>query len=161
NRITSYTFQKLVLDDIRVAVDYLRSRPFVQPGGIGIVGFCGGGKQALMFSTHAKDVKAVVAFYASANFRQFKHKTDPLPELIDIVKEIRVPVQGHYGILDKVALASDAKEFESALRKQQTPVEFFYYDKAGHSFYSFLRPTGSDPGFDYCPTEAEQARRRM
>ncbi|MBI3407314.1 MAG: dienelactone hydrolase family protein [Planctomycetes bacterium] len=69
NRITGYTFQKLVLDDIRVAVEYLKSQPFVQPGGIGMVGFCGGGKQALMFSTRSKDVNAVVAFYASANFR--------------------------------------------------------------------------------------------
>ncbi|MBI3407313.1 MAG: dienelactone hydrolase family protein [Planctomycetes bacterium] len=70
-------------------------------------------------------------------------------------------MQGHYGTLDKVALASDAKEFEAALREQKTPVEMFYYEKAGHAFYSFLRPTGTDPGFDYCPAEAEVARGRM
>ncbi len=126
-----------------------------------MVGFCGGGKQALLFATRSKDVKAVVAFYASARYRQFRHKTDPAPEPIDVAKEIRVPVQGHYGLLDRVALTEDAKEFEAALRAQGTPVEMHYYEHAGHSFYNFTRPPGSDPGFDFCPADAELARRRM
>jgi dienelactone hydrolase len=84
-----------------------------------------------------------------------------VPELVDIVKEIKVPVQGHYGLLDEVALAKDASEFEAALRRQRTPVEMYYYEKAGHSFYNVTRPPGSDPGFDFCPAEAELARQRM
>src|SRR5205814_7846888 len=81
NRITGYTFQKLFLDDIRVAVEFLKGQPFVQAGGIGTVGFCGGGKQALMFSTRSKDVKSVVASYAAAKYRLFRRTTDPVPTL--------------------------------------------------------------------------------
>ncbi len=160
-RITGYAFWKLVLGGVQAAVDHLRDQPFVRDTKVGLVGFCGGGKQALLFATASTDVQAVVAFYASARYRQTRHKTDPVPELIDVVKEIRVPVQGHYGLLDQVALAEDAREFEAALRAQRTPVEMHYYEKAGHSFYNVTRPPGSDPGFDFCPVEAELARQRM
>lgn len=160
-RVTGHAFWKLILGDIQAAVDHLKGQAFVRGGGVGLIGFCGGGKQALLFATGSKDVKAVVAFYAPARYRQFRHKTDPVPELIEVAKEIRVPVQGHYGLLDRVALADDAKEFEAALRGQRTPAEMHYYEKAGHSFYNFTRQSGSDPGFDYCSAEAELARQRM
>jgi len=164
DRITGYTFWKLVLDDVQAATDYLKSQAFVrQRGGIGLVGFCGGGKQALLFANRSHDVAAVVVFYASARYRQFRHKTDPVPELVDIANEIRGPIQGHYGLLDQVALAQDAKDFEALLRArpERAAVEMYYYEKAGHSFYNFTRPPGSDPGFDFHPAEAELGRSRM
>jgi carboxymethylenebutenolidase len=164
DRITGYTFWKVVMDDVQAGIEHLRAQAFVRPrGGIGLVGFCGGGKQALLFATRPSEVKAVVAFYASARYRQFRNKTDPVPELVDVANEVRGPIQGHYGLLDQVALTQDAKEFEGLLRarRERATVDFHYYEKAGHSFYNFTRPPGSDPGFDFCPAEAELARRRM
>lgn len=70
-------------------------------------------------------------------------------------------MQGHYGLLDKVAFAEDAKLFETKMRAQKIPVEMFYYEGAGHSFCNFLRPQGSDPGFDYNPEAAALAHSRM
>jgi carboxymethylenebutenolidase len=160
-RITSYGFWTLVLGDVQSAIGYLRGRPFVRPGGVGLVGFCGGGKQAFLFAAGSGEVKALVVFYAGARERQWQHKTDPRPELMGAVKNIKVPVQGHYGLRDKVALAGDARDLEAALRARGNPVEMYYYEKAGHSFYNFTRPPGSDPGFDFCPAEAALARERM
>jgi dienelactone hydrolase len=163
-RITGYACWKLVLDDVQAAIEHLKGQTFVRlRGGIGLVGFCGGGKQALLFATRSRDVRAVVAFYASARYRQFRNNNDPVPELVEVAGEIRGPVQGHYGMLDQVALPQDAKEFEVLLRarRERAPVAMHYYEKAGHSFYNFTRPPGSDPGFDFCPAEAELARRRM
>jgi dienelactone hydrolase len=37
----------------------------------------------------------------------------------------------------------------------------YYYEGAGHSFCNFLRPQGSDPGFDYNPAAAALAHQRM
>ena len=164
DRITGYAFWKLVLDDVQAAIEHLKAQPFVRPkGGVGLVGFCGGGKQALLFATRPSEVKAVVAFYASARYRQFRNATDPVPELVDVAGDIRGPVQGHYGMLDQVALPQDAKELEASLRsrRERAALEMYYYEHAGHSFYNFTRPPGSDPGFDFHPTEAELARRRM
>jgi carboxymethylenebutenolidase len=164
DRITGYAFWKLVLDDVQAGIEHLKSQAFVRPrGGMGLVGFCGGGKQALLFATRLSEAKAVVAFYASARYRQFRNNNDPVPELVEVASEIRGAIQGHYGLLDQVALPQDAKEFEGLLRarRERAPVGFYYYEKAGHSFYNFTRPPGSDPGFDFCPAEAELARRRM
>jgi carboxymethylenebutenolidase len=160
--IFSYEFVKREMRDVQAGIDYLKGQPFVKRNKqVGMVGFCGGGRLALLFPTHSKDVKAVVSFYGAVDYRARKHKTDPAPNVLDVVKQIGVPVQGHYGMLDEVAPAADAKLFEKAMLEQKTPVEMYYYEKAGHSFCNFTRPQGSDPGYDYVPEAAKVAHTRM
>jgi carboxymethylenebutenolidase len=160
--IFSYEFVKRQMRDVQAGVDYLKAQSFVKrKKRVGMVGFCGGGRLALLFPTQSKDVKAVVSFYGAVDYRARKHKTDPVPNILDVVKQINVPVQGHYGMLDEVAHASDAKLFEKAMREQKKPVQMYYYEKAGHSFCNFNRPSGSDPGYDYVPEAANLAHGRM
>jgi carboxymethylenebutenolidase len=159
--IRGYTFIKLQMDDVRAALDYLKAQPFVRPGGAGLVGFCGGGRVAVLFATRPSAVRAVVAFYAPARGRQFQNRADPIPELVDVAKEVQAPVQGHYGARDRVATAADARDFEAGLRAAGKAVEMYYYEGAGHSFYNHTRPPGSEPGFDYHPASAALARQRM
>lgn len=160
--IFKYEFVKRQLRDVQAGIDYLKTQSFIKRNKrVGMVGFCGGGRLALLFPTHSKDVKAVVSFYGAVDYRARKHKTDPAPNVLDVVKQIHVPVQGHYGMLDEVAPAADAKLFEKAMREQKTPVEMYYYEKAGHSFCNFTRPQGSDPGYDYVPEAATVAHTRM
>jgi len=160
-RITSYTFQKLQMQDLQAAVSYLRAQAFTKRERVGVVGFCGGGRLAFLFSTQSPDVKAVVSFYGPVVYHINNPKADPVPNVLEIADQIRTPVQGHYGLLDTVASAEDARQFEKKLRAQKTPVEMYYYEKAGHSFCNFLRPQGSDPGFDYNPEAAALAHTRM
>ncbi len=160
--IYKYEFIKRQMNDVQASIDYLKTQSFVkQKKKVGLVGFCGGGRLALFSSTQSKDVKAIVSLYGAVVYQQPKHKTDPVPDAMEIIKQIKVPVQGHYGTQDEVALASDAKLFEKALREQKTPVEMYYYEKAGHSFCNFNRPSGSDPGYDYVPEAANLAHERM
>jgi carboxymethylenebutenolidase len=160
--IFRYEFVKRQMQDVQAGIDYLKGQSFVKRNKhVGMVGFCGGGRLALLFPTRSKDVKAVVSFYGAVDYRARKHKTDPAPNVLDVVKQIDVPVQGHYGMLDEVAPAADAKLFEKAMREQKTPVEMYYYEKAGHSFCNFTRPQGSDPGYDYVPEAATVAHTRM
>jgi carboxymethylenebutenolidase len=150
------------MQDVQAGIDYLKTQSFVKRNNrVGVAGFCGGGRLGLLFSTRSKDVKAVVSFYGAVDYRARKHKTDPAPNVLDVVKQIDVPVQGHYGMLDEVAPAADAKLFEKAMREQKTTVEMHYYEKAGHSFCNFTRPQGSDPGYDYAPEAAALAHTRM
>ena len=58
-------------------------------------------------------------------------------------------------------IAGSSREAARRARRERRSVQMYYYEKAGHSFYNFTRPPGSDPGFDFCPAEAELARRRM
>ena len=160
--IFRYEFVKRQMQDVQAGVDYLRGQSFVKRNQrVGMVGFCGGGRLALLFATRSKDLKAVVSFYGPVDYRARKHKTDPAPNVLDVASRIDVPVQGHYGMLDEVAPAADAKQFERAMREQKTHVEMYYYEKAGHSFCNFLRPQGSDPGYDYVPEAANLAHTRM
>lgn len=126
-----------------------------------MVGFCGGGRLTLIFPTKSKAVKAVVSLYGPVDYRARRDKTDPAPNVLDVVKEIKVPVHGYYGLLDEVAFPADAKLFEKAMRAQKTLTEMYYYEKAGHSFCNFNRPAGSDPGYDYVPDAANLAHKRM
>lgn len=160
-RITSYTFVKLQMQDLQAGMNYLREQSFTKRERVGVAGFCGGGRLAFLFSTQSADVKALISFYGPVVYHMNNPKADPVPNVLEIVNRIKVPVQGHYGLLDKVALAEDAKLFEKKLRAQKTSVEMNYYEGAGHSFCNFLRAQGSDPGFDYNPEAAALAHSRM
>jgi carboxymethylenebutenolidase len=160
-RVTSYTFIKLQMQDLQAGMAYLKEQPFTKRERVGVVGFCGGGRLAYLFSTQSRDVKAVISLYGPVVYHINNPKADPVPDVLEMVNQIKVPVQGHYGLLDKVALAEDAKLFEKKMRAQKTPVEMYYYEGAGHSFCNFTRPQGSDPGFDYNPEAASLAHNRM
>lgn len=160
--IFKYEFIRRQIRDVQAGIGFLKEQPFVKrKEQVGMVGFCAGGRLALLVPTESKDVKAVVSLYGPVDYRSRKHKTDPAPNVMDVVKQIKVPVQGHYGLLDEVAFASDAKLFEKAMREEKTPNEMYYYEKAGHSFCNFNRPQGSDPGYDYVPEAATLAHSRM
>lgn len=156
-----YEFVKRQMLNVQSGIDYLKQQKFVKSKErAGVVGFCGGGRLALLFATLSKDVKAVVSLYGAVDYRSRISKTDPVPNVLEVTKQIRVPVQGHYGLSDEVARPDDAKLFEKAMRDQKAKIEMFYYEKAGHSFCNFNRPAGSDPGYDYVPEAAKLAHSR-
>jgi carboxymethylenebutenolidase len=152
----SRSFDEQHIRDVQAGLNYLRRQPFFKGGGIGVVGFCGGGRQALIFPTKFKEVRAVVSFYGppllSQNFQASKgpFKTD----VMDVVDQIKVPVQGHYGALDPVIPVSDVKRLERELQAQSTPEEIFIYEGAAHAFYDYTRPR-------YNPEAAQLAHTRM
>lgn len=160
-RITSYKFIKLQMQDLDAAISYLREQPFTKRDRVGMVGFCGGGRVGYLYSTQSKDVKAMISLYGPVVYHINNPKSDPVPDVLKVAGEIKPPVQGHYGLLDKVALPDDAKLFEKELRRMKKPVEMYYYETAGHSFCNFTRPPGSDPGYDYNPEAAALAHKRM
>jgi carboxymethylenebutenolidase len=125
--------------NIQSGIDYVRSLPFVKGGDVGIIGFCGGGWQSLLCVAQTKGIAAVVPFYAPVSLRLPGRKTP-----MDVVKEIKIPVQGHYGKKDKGIPLADVKKFEEALRGWGTPVEIFTYE-AGHGFFAYNRRDAYQP----------------
>jgi dienelactone hydrolase len=80
---------------------------------------------------------------------------------MEVVERIKVPVQGHYGLLDKVAPVADAQAFEGTLKAQKTPVEMFCYARAGHGFYDSSWVPQQGRAFGYNADAAKRARERM
>jgi carboxymethylenebutenolidase len=139
-RYLSNTFNELELQDAQAAVNYVKSLSYVKRKGVGMVGFCGGGYQSVVLSTRSNDISVVVAFYAPpVLLDQFQAPNDRKRDLMDLVRQINVPIQGHYGTADAAIRVEDVRRFEEALRKQKTPVEFFYYEGAGHAFCDYTR----------------------
>jgi carboxymethylenebutenolidase len=142
---------ELTMQDIQAGLDYLKLQPFVKRKRMGIMGFCSGGRYALMFTAQSKEVAAAVSFYGTLILPPiFNRKRTPF----DVIKQIRVPVQGHYGTQDTNAPLADAKRFEKELRAQNTPVEIFTYE-TGHGFFAYNRDEA------YQPEAARLAKERM
>jgi len=154
-RYLSNTNNRMELHDAQAAINYLKSLSYVKRKGVGLVGFCGGGCQSVLLSTQSKDIDAVVAFYTPpVLLEQYQAPNDRRPDLMNIVGQISVPIQGHYGTADPAVPVADVRRFEEALRKQNTPVEFFYYEGANHAFCDYTRRS-------YNPEAATLAKSRM
>ena len=97
------------LRDIRAGADYLKGHEAVKAGGVGILGFCSGGRRALMYAVRFDGVKAVVAFHPAAHTKA------------EEVIGLKVPVQFHHGKADRVSPFTVSQELEKQLRSQDTP----------------------------------------
>ena len=107
---------------------------------MGIIGFCSGGRRALLYANRFDDVKAVVPYHPA--------RTNP-----DEVARLKSPVQVHSGTADRHIPVAEIRELEKVLRGQGTSVKVYLYDKADHGFLAYTRPY-------YRPDAAQSAWKR-
>jgi carboxymethylenebutenolidase len=156
DRIRTDAFQRQWMNDTQAGIDYLKTRPFVRRGKVGMVGFCGGGYINLRFATISSDVKAVVALYAPPMYTPDRNSpTDPKPDLIDFAGRIRVPIQCHYGTADPYIPLEQVRRLEHVIRNHKLRAELFFYEGAGHAFCDYTNPNS------YKPEAAALAKSRM
>ena len=117
----------VITQDLAGAVSYLNKQDFVRSGKIGVVGFCWGGGKALMFTTRSKNIAASVVYYG-AN-----------PENLEDVKNITVPVFGHYGEVDE-RITSGVPKLDEAMKRYGKSFDYKIYAGAPHSFNSDDNP---------------------
>jgi carboxymethylenebutenolidase len=110
--------------EIQAAVDYLMEQAEVE--GVGVVGFCMGGRLALLMSMQAERLGAAIAFYGRALE----------PEQAD---QVRVPILGLYGSEDHGIPVESVRAMEAALKAAEVPCEFQIYQGAQHAFFNDTR----------------------
>jgi Dienelactone hydrolase and related enzymes len=126
-----------IFRDLQSSIDYLKTQNFARPKRMGIMGFCFGGRCALMFAVKSKEIAAVAPFYGNLRTPAFANrKQDPL----DLLDQIKVPVQGHYSDNDPEILLDQLKSLEMNLHARGVPVEIFTY-AAQHGFFAYTRRT--------------------
>jgi carboxymethylenebutenolidase len=108
--------------DLMSAVAYLRTRPDVDPGKIGAIGWCMGGGYALQLAIHDPSLKAVSINYGAL-------ATDPT----DLAR-IHAAVVGNFGGQDHGIPPDSINAFAAQLKKQGVPVNVKIYPDAGHAF---------------------------
>lgn len=116
-----------MLDDVQVGASHLRAQPFVDPGGMGVVGFCMGGRLAMLFAARSRETDAVVAYH-------------PAPMREKELVRLTVPVQVHHDTADRAVAHTHSQELEKMLRTRKTPVEVFLYENLDHGFLAYTRP---------------------
>ena len=116
-----------ITSDLTGAINYLNGQKFVRANRIGVTGFCWGGGKALMFTTRSKDLAASVIYYGDS------------PQNIEDVKNITVPVLGHYGEADE-RITSGVPKLDEAMKRYGKSFEYKIYAGAPHSFNSDDNP---------------------
>ena len=116
------------LEDIRAGEDYLKTLRPVKSGKSGILGFCSGGRRAMLYAAkYPKNIKAVIPFHPG--------KTNA-----EEIVGLKAPVQIHQGTADRHIPVADIKELEKILKDRKTPVEVYFYEQADHGFLAYTRP---------------------
>jgi carboxymethylenebutenolidase len=116
-----------VLEDIEAGADYLRTQSFVKAGAMGVLGFCYGGRMAMLYGARFRDIDVVVPFH-------------PGKVTAAEIARLKSPVQVHCGTADRNVAVADIRELEKMLRAQSTPVEVHLYEGADHGFLAYTRP---------------------
>lgn len=121
-----------VLQDIGAGIDYLRTKPFVRKGGFGALGFCYGGRIAMILGARSREIDSVIAYH-------------PGKTSAEEIGRLRAPVQIHIGTADSNVPLSQIRELEAVLKAQDTPTELHLYEGADHGFLAYTRPPRYKP----------------
>ena len=122
--------------DIEIGIDYLRRQPFVRQvgefpfarlDGLGVVGFCYGGRLALLLGARSTDIDAVVAYH-------------PGPFHPEEMKRLKAPVQVHQGTADHSLPAGQTATLIKNLKAHKIPTQAYWYEGADHGFLAYTRP---------------------
>jgi carboxymethylenebutenolidase len=145
--LMSYQYIKLLLSDISAAINYLQQQPFVNPGRVGLMGFCGGGILSIMFAAlHPDAVQAVVTFYAAPYVQAGANSvTDPRPDMMTFVPDLKAPLQSHFGAEDAYIPLEQVQAFERELQQRHITAELYVYEGARHGFYHYTEAENYDP----------------
>ena len=143
----------LTLRDLQAAIDYLKKQTYVRDSGVGLLGFCVGGRYALLLAALSRDVAATAVYYGPLQLIEGKpdvtvakplkvpgHEMSPL----DFALWIKSPVHGHYARKDSTIPLADVERFERVLRERRADAEMFVYDTDSH-FHSYHQSTYDPP----------------
>jgi carboxymethylenebutenolidase len=92
------------------------------PARTGVIGFCYGGRAALTYSLHSRQMAATGVFYGSP-------KTDP-----QVLRQLNGPVLGIFGGADTSIPVAEVQAFEAALEEAGVPHEITIYPGQPHAF---------------------------
>jgi carboxymethylenebutenolidase len=114
--------------EIQQAIDYLLAQEGIAGASAGVIGFCMGGRLALMTGRTDESVGAVAAFYGT-------------PLAPAEAAELQAPVLGIYGEADQGIPVADVEAMQAALDEAGIENSFTIYPDAQHAFFNDTRPS--------------------
>ena len=123
------------IGDLAGSLTYLQNSNFVN-GRIGLVGFCSGGRLALVFACNTTGLSAFVNFYSNSIFQATD--TNPTPAG-DMLEGLDCPMLGMFGAEDANPSGDDVALLRNKLGSLSKTFELVTYKDAGHAFFSDTR----------------------
>jgi len=122
---------------------------------LSITGFCWGGRITWLYAAHNKNVDAGAAWYGRVVPTVNSPKNEAQPTTpIDYAKDLKVPVIGFYGGLDKGIPLDGVQKMQDELKKGKSKSEIVVFPNADHGFLADYRP-------QYNKEAAEDAWKKM
>ena len=105
-----------------------------------ITGFCWGGRIVWLYAAHTPNLRAAAAWYGRVVPTPNSPVNTAQPTTpIDHVSEMKVPVIGFYGGLDKGITVDGVQQMQDALKKAGSKSEIIVYPNANHGFFADYR----------------------
>jgi len=109
---------------------------------LSITGFCWGGRIVWLYAAHNPNVDAGAAWYGRVVPTPNSPVNEAQPKTpIDYAKDLKVPVIGFYGGLDKGISLDGVHRMQDELKKGKSGSEIMVYPNADHGFHADYRPT--------------------
>lgn len=131
------------LGDLESAADLLRARP-EHNGRTGCIGFCMGGRFALLFACRSERLDAAVdcwgGFIDRATPEDASTPMRPTPP-IELVANLACPLMAAVGAEDHNPSPQIAEQLRERLKATPHETHVDIYDGAGHAFFADYRPS--------------------
>lgn len=131
-----------VLQELSVAIDWLRDRPEVTGERTGVVGFCMGGTFVLNLAAERDDL-ASVCYYGFP--RPHSAGANPGPAPLDQTDRISGPLLAFWGDQDEGVGMANVAQLVEALTARGVDFEHTIYEGLGHGFLAAALDAPDDP----------------
>jgi carboxymethylenebutenolidase len=150
--VVSKVPDKQVMADLDATVEWAKKSGKGDTSKLAITGFCWGGRIVWLYSTHNPNLKAGAAWYG-----RLVGVADPLhpKHPVDIAADVKAPVLGLYGELDKGISVESVDKMRDALKTAGNKTsDIIVFPGAEHGFNADYRPS-------YNKATAEDAWKKM
>jgi carboxymethylenebutenolidase len=129
-----------VINDLEGAVGYLRTFPQCS-GKVGVIGYCSGGRHALLFACNTHSIGAGVDCYGGRVIPEQITEAQPVA-VIDMIPHLSCPLLGLFGEADQNPSPAHVARLEEELGEHSKTYEFKSYPAdVGHGFFADYRPS--------------------
>ena len=139
-----------IMSDVGKSLDFLAGKSEINANGIGVIGFCMGGRYAFLTNAvYPSKIKAAVSFYGGGIDAT---PGNPLGQksILDRTPTMQSPIMLVYGSEDQLIAADEHGRVAAALSKAKKRYILNLFPKAGHGFMSDRRE-------NYAPEAAAEA----
>jgi carboxymethylenebutenolidase len=128
-----------VLSDAGSCIGYLASQSFVEAEAMGTLGFCMGGRLAVLTAAaYPKQIDAAVSFYGGGLAGENRREGQTLNPMDEAAK-VRCPLLLIYGEIDQHIRAEHVDQFTMRLKQLGRGFQSYIYPGAGHGFFCDAR----------------------